>query len=164
MEYFSLIRKTGGQYIASFPDLPNVNTHGSDLSEALAMAKEALNGALETDFERGFSLPAPQNLRMKKLHYPIAVLPHIDLAYTLKKIRNSHSQSEIAKRLGITYQAYQKLENPRKCNPTVKTLEKISEVMGRKLAILFHEPAAGGKDKPHRRPDRISRRKRREPA
>jgi antitoxin HicB len=43
----------------------------------------------------------------------------------------------LARELEISYQAYQKLENPRKCNPTVKKLEKISSVMGRKLEISF---------------------------
>ena len=31
-----------------------------------------------------------------------------------------------------------KLENPRKCNPTIKTLEKISAVLGKKLKIAFN--------------------------
>lgn len=63
------------------------------------------------------------------------MLPHIEIAYQLRIIRNGHSQSEIARKPGISYQAYQKLENPRKCNPTVKTLERISEVFGKVLTI-----------------------------
>jgi antitoxin HicB len=35
----------------------------------------------------------------------------------------------------VSYQAYQKLENPRRCNPTVKTLERISEALGMDLKI-----------------------------
>ena len=53
----------------------------------------------------------------------------------LKKKYKVKSIKELAKKLGISYQAYQKLENPRKCNPTVKTLEKISEVFGKNLII-----------------------------
>lgn len=52
-------------------------------------------------------------------------------------MRNGHSQTEIARKLGITYQSYQKLENPRKCNPTVKTLERIGEVLGKELVISW---------------------------
>jgi antitoxin HicB len=37
--------------------------------------------------------------------------------------------------LALSYQAYQRLENPRKANPTVKTLEKIARVYGRELNI-----------------------------
>jgi antitoxin HicB len=34
-----------------------------------------------------------------------------------------------------TIQSYQRLENPRKANPTVKTLERIAHVYGRELSI-----------------------------
>ncbi|HHE39172.1 MAG TPA: XRE family transcriptional regulator, partial [Candidatus Cloacimonetes bacterium] len=47
------------------------------------------------------------------------------------------SQIEIAKKLGISYQAYQKLENPRKCNPTLKTLEKIAKTMKKKIEFAI---------------------------
>jgi len=52
-------------------------------------------------------------------------------------MRTGKSQVEIAHSLGISYQAYQKLENPRKCNPTIKTLEKIGTALGRKLEVSF---------------------------
>ena len=55
----------------------------------------------------------------------------------INKSGRQRSQVEIARELGISYQAYQKLENPRKCNPTIKTLERISEVLGKHLEINF---------------------------
>lgn len=137
MEYPARIRKDGVDWLVDFPDLPNVITYGNSLEHALEAAEEALNGVLETDFERGFSIPSPSRLEGKRFHYPIRVHPHIEIAYQLRKLRNGHSQTAIAKQLGISYQAYQKLENPRKCNPTVKTLERISEVLGKTLRITF---------------------------
>ncbi len=137
MNFFASVHKKGRDYLVSFPDLPNTNTYGSSLNDALNNAREALNGALESDFERGYTLPKAKNLKGKRGYYPIRLLPHIEIAYELKKLRKGHSQSEIAKRLGITYQAYQKLENPRKCNPTVKTLERIGEALGKELVVSF---------------------------
>ena len=137
MEYFAQVKKSEGSYQVSFPDFPNVNTYGESLEEALDNAKEALNAALEADFERGYSLPSPGNHVGKKGFHPVGLLPHIALAYQLKRLRNGQSQGEVAKKLGITYQAYQKLENPRKCNPTVKTLERLGDLLGKKLVILF---------------------------
>lgn len=134
MTYTAIIKKSNGSYLVEFPDIPSINTYGETIEDALLNAKEALNGCLESDFERGFKLPK-SNKRTSKNAYAIDVEPHIALAYQLRKIRNGLSQSEIAKKLGISYQAYQKLENPRKCNPTVKTLEKISEVFGKNLVI-----------------------------
>jgi len=37
----------------------------------------------------------------------------------------------------LSYQAYQRLENPQKANPTIKTLEKIAQIYGRKLKIAL---------------------------
>lgn len=134
MTYTAILKKSNGSYLVEFPDIPSINTYGETIEDALHNAKEALNGCLESDFERGFSLPKPSK-RKHQGGFTIDVEPHISLAYQLRKVRNGMSQSEVAKKLGISYQAYQKLENPRKCNPTVKTLEKISEVFGKNLVI-----------------------------
>jgi antitoxin HicB len=136
MHYSAKISKKDGVYLVSFPELVNINTYGSTLSEAIQNAEEALNGSLESDFERGFSLPEPREHKASG-YYKIPVLPHLEIAYALRKMRTGKSQVEIARSLGISYQAYQKLENPRKCNPTIKTLEKISIALGRKLEVSF---------------------------
>ena len=137
MNFFASVLKKKQDYLVSFPDFPSINTYGSSLEDALINAREALNGALESDFERGYTLPKAKDFKGKKGYHRIRLLPHVEIAYELKKLRNGHSQSEIAKRLGITYQAYQKLENPRKCNPTVKTLQRIGEVLGKDLVVSF---------------------------
>lgn len=136
MTYTAILKKTNSSYLVEFPDIPSINTYGETIEEALHNAKEALNGCLESDFERGFTLPKPSKKKYQN-GYAVDIEPHISLAYQLRRVRNGMSQSEIAKKLGISYQAYQKLENPRKCNPTVKTLEKISEVFGKNLVIAL---------------------------
>lgn len=136
MEYFANVIFSENVYLVFFPEFPNVNTYGENLKEALYNASEALNVCLESDFERGYLLPEFNNHSGGNFHR-ITVKPHIELAYTLKNIRENKSQVEIARLLGISYQAYQKLENPRKCNPTIKTLEKIGNVLGKKLQIRF---------------------------
>jgi antitoxin HicB len=79
----------------------------------------------------------PVHIAGQRSYHAIPVLPHVEIAYALKRMRNGHSQTEIARKLGITYQSYQKLENPRKCNPTVKTLERIGEALGKELVITW---------------------------
>ncbi|MFH1760806.1 MAG: type II toxin-antitoxin system HicB family antitoxin [bacterium] len=136
MKYYAEIQKTEGYYVVSFPDFKSINTFGKSLKEAINSAEEALNGALESDFERGYSLPKPTKLKGRNT-YPIKLYPHIEIAYLLKRLRKGKSQVDVARRLGISYQAYQKLENPRKCNPTIKTLEKLSTVFGKRLEVSF---------------------------
>ncbi|MBC8373471.1 MAG: type II toxin-antitoxin system HicB family antitoxin [Phycisphaerae bacterium] len=134
MTYAAKIKKQEGAYLVSFPEFPNVNTYGDTLAEALGNAVEAVNGAIESDFERGFDLPEPRKYRGRG-YYDIDIHPHIEIAYSLRKLRNGRPQVEIARQLNVSYQAYQKLENPRRCNPTIKTLEKISAVFGKELKI-----------------------------
>jgi len=131
MVYRCAIEKVGDEYIAQFPDMPNVVTCGFTHDEALAMAKEALDGCLESDISRGMSLPPPDY----DGGYPVSVASHIALSIRLRDLRGEQTQTDIANKLGLTYQAYQRLENPRKANPTVKTLEKIARAYGRELSI-----------------------------
>ena len=131
MVYRCTVEKEGDEYIAQFPDMPNVVTCGFTHEEALAMAKEALDGCLEVDISHGNEIPPPAY----KKGYPVAVASHIALSLMLRNLRGEQSQTDIARKLGLSYQAYQRLENPRKANPTVKTLEKIARVYGRELSI-----------------------------
>jgi len=137
MEYIARLKKEDGVYVVSFPDLPNVNTYGETKADAIKYAHEALNLTLEVDFERGFSLPEPKAVPGRGT-ITVRVQPNIAIAYQLRRLRQNQTQAEVAKKVGISYQAYQKLENPRKCNPTVKTLEKISAAMGKTLDVVFY--------------------------
>ena len=136
MQYYARVVKSEDVYQVSFPDLPNVVTFGETKDEALKHAADALNGVLECDYEAGFSLPEPKQ-KAAKGFYPINVLPHVEFPYRLRELRNGRTQSEIAKALGISYQVYQRLETPGKCNPTLKTVEKLGEVFGKRLELVF---------------------------
>jgi antitoxin HicB len=117
--------------IVQFPDMPNIQTFGYTHEEALAMAKEALDGVLEADIAHGNPIPKTAYNE----GYPVPVANHIVVALQLRELRGDQSQTAIAKKLGLSYQAYQRLENPRKSNPTIKTLEKIAHVFGRELRV-----------------------------
>lgn len=128
--YCNIIEEDGG-YTVEFPDLPNIITYGYTKDEAVFNAAEALNGALESDVARGLLPPDPSYLEGA----PVEIEPHIEIAIQLRTIRGNITQSEIASRLGVPYQSYQRLENPIKGNPSVKTLEKIAKVFGKRLEI-----------------------------
>jgi antitoxin HicB len=131
MIYYCTVEKEGDEYIAQFPDMTNVVTCGFSVEEALAMAKEALDSCLEADIIGGNPILSPSY----KEGYPIYVASHIAVALQLRKIRGNQSQTDIAKKLGLSYQAYQRLENPHKSNPTIKTLERVAHIFGRELDV-----------------------------
>ena len=110
MVYYCKLEKDGASYLASFRDLPNVQTIGDTRQEALSNAADALNGSLASDVARGIFPPAPKY--KGKGSHPIEVAPHILVAIQIRKLRGTKSQSEIAQKLRIAYQSYQLLENP----------------------------------------------------
>ena len=136
LAYPAHIEKEDDGYLVTFPDLENVITYGATVEEALHNAEEALNGCIETDFERNFTIPSPSNVAVNKA-YSIPVAPHIAVAIMLRTLRADRPQTEVARQLNISYQVYQRLENPRKANPTVKTLEKIARVFGKRFELGF---------------------------
>lgn len=136
LSYPACIEKQDDAFLVTFPDLENVVTSGTSVEEAIQNAEEALNGCLASDFERNFTIPDPSPLSGEQVHL-IAVAPHVAVAIMLRKLRADKSQSEIARKLNIAYQVYQRLENPRKANPTVKTLEKIARVFGKRVELGF---------------------------
>jgi antitoxin HicB len=134
MVYYCKMSPDGDGFMVQFPDMPNVVTGADTTEQTLQFACEALNGVLESDVSSGILPPDPAAGPGKDL-YPIEVEPHIDIAIQLRKLRGDAPQKEIAAKLGFSYQAYQRLENPRKGNPTVKTLENLARVLGKKLTI-----------------------------
>lgn len=138
MEYPAIIKydKSEKIWTVEFPDHPNINTFGESLEDALYMAEDALNGVLEFEFERGMTAPVATKIKSRDVHQ-IPVMPHIAVAYELRESRGEKPQKDIAGILGISYQAYQRFENPGKSNPSVKTLEKIARVLGKRLEVRF---------------------------
>ena len=136
LAYPAKIEKQDDGYLVTFPDLENVMTYGGTIEEALQNAEEALNGCIESDFERNFAVPASSSVSGEGL-FNIPVAPHIAVAVMLRSLRAGQSQTEVARQLNISYQVYQRLENPRKANPTIKTLEKIARVFGKRIELGF---------------------------
>lgn len=75
LAYSAHIEQHDGTYLVTFPDLENVMTYGATLDEALANAEEALNGCIESDFER-ISPFLPLRLFLVKI-YSLFRLPRI---------------------------------------------------------------------------------------
>lgn len=125
-------------YIVEFPDLPGCLTEGDTLEEAMQNAKEALTGYLSSIFERNLRIPDPSALKGKNIHH---IEPDTEVAVPvlLRKMRETRklTQGDIAKVLGISYQAYQRLEKPGKSNPTLKTLERLAKVFNKDLRLEF---------------------------
>ena len=94
MVYYCTIEREGDEYIAQFPDMPNIVTCGFTNEEALVMAKEALDGCLEADISQGNIIPEPTY----KDGYPVMVASHIseDREFIKSRMETAHGKKRTA--------------------------------------------------------------------
>jgi len=126
-----------GNTLVRFPQHPG--TFGRDPEEAEEMAREALNAASEADFERGLKLPALRKPRTAEGERAVLVPldAEIRMAFLLRSWREEAglTQRTMAARLGVSYQAYQRMERPGRSNLTVSTPDRIARALDRELVI-----------------------------
>ena len=67
------------------------------------------------------------------------IVPDIDVAVPLAILsarkRRGLTQAQVAATLGMSQQAYRKFELPGKSNPTLRSLRRLSEVLGLELSL-----------------------------
>jgi antitoxin HicB len=125
-----------GGYVVQFIDIPSCVTEGDTLEEAKAMAKEALSGVLASMDSRKIKIPVPTEKPEDNSDiYFIEPDLKIAFAITLKQERERQglTQKEVAGRMNVNWTFYQRIENPRKSNPTLTTIEKLENVFSRRF-------------------------------
>jgi DNA-binding XRE family transcriptional regulator/predicted RNase H-like HicB family nuclease len=139
--YFAILYrdKSSGKVGVRFNDHPGVITFGKNRDDATVKAREALSAALEVDFERGFNLPVAGQPKLKRGETSVFVRlnPDVWVAYLIRSWRESAglTQKQLAAKLGISYQSYQRMERPGRSNLTVQTLERIAEALDSRLVL-----------------------------
>lgn len=124
-------------YIVEFPDIPGCITYGETIETAFKNAREALTGYLESVDLRKIDIPLPSAASGKNIYY---ISPEKQTAFALwlkiKRAEKNLTQKEAAEKLKINFQSYQKFEDPKKSNPTLKTILKIEEAFNEKILIV----------------------------
>ena len=142
MIYFAKLHKEQGGYWTEFPELDCTGSDGTTLNEIRKNSKEALEGILESLFDRECNIPSPK-LRRGKNWLPITVDDSIAIPIILRQFRLAHGLTlvKMAKRLGVAYQSYQVLETLHKANPTIKTLRNVAQALEIPVLDLLKEIA-----------------------
>ena len=70
--------------------------------------------------------------------YNIEIESGLAFALWLRNTRLSHNMTlaDVAEKMGVKYQVYQKLENPKTANPTLKTLKKLETIFNQELIAI----------------------------
>lgn len=121
-----------------FPDLDGCVTQGDSMEELIAMAEEALSLYLEDFIDSEKQTPAISPLKGENIVY-IEPYPEIAIPLMIRELRKQQNltQTQLAEKIGVKYQTYQQVENIKKFNATVKTLNKIAKALGKRLRVDF---------------------------
>lgn len=139
MRYPAKIRNEEDGYCVYFlgTGMDGCVTYGTDLADAKKNAQEALDCYLESFYQHREPIPLPETFVQEDDLYYFEPSPKTDFAITLRfeREKRSLSQQEIASKMGIACAQYQRMENPRKANPTLETIIKIQEALGAKIFL-----------------------------
>lgn len=137
MNYIAKFFKDGDGIGVEFPDVPGAFTCADTMDEARDMARDVLNGVLSVMLDRKDPLPvARTKADPRKGLEAVPVDDRLAVAYTIFEARRGKSAAEVARKMGISRQAYQRLEDP-KASLTVATLIKAAKALGKQLDIAF---------------------------
>lgn len=129
-----------GNYLVSFPDLPEALTSGVDFDDAISEAEDCLEAALATRLMRRDPIPPPS--RVKKGHRLIGVPLYLaaKVALWAAMCDQRTSQQQLARSLGIKEAAIRRLLDPKR-DAEPATVQKALAVLGRSI-VLSTEDAA----------------------
>ena len=101
-----------GEFIVTFPDVPEAISGGNDRAEALRMAEDALATALAGYVHNSWDIPISNEAHDDQVSVPVPTVVAAKLAlYTAMRAQRV-TKVELAERLGISESAVRKLTNP----------------------------------------------------
>lgn len=143
MRYPAFMTREGDATLARFPDAPGCQTFTRG-GEILTRAQDAIEGWLEAQLEDRETPPRPSARPKTPRHATlqwIPISPALGARLALRWAREDAglSQAQIAKRMGVSQQAYAKLESP-DANLTMETLERAAKALGLHVDVALLPP------------------------
>jgi len=123
-----------GGFVVTFPDIPEAITQGETREEALKMAQEALEAALEFYFEDKRAVPAPSKARRGQdvIELPASLSAKILLLNEM--LAQNVRPAELARRLSTTPQVINRLTNLQHTT-RIDGIDAALRAMGKRLEI-----------------------------
>ena len=103
----------GGSLMVRFRDLPEAITSGRDMVDAIEQAADCLQEALAGRLVRRDAIPRPSKQRPGERRIPVAMYLAPKLALFKAMQRSGISNSELARRLGVTELIVRRMLNPK---------------------------------------------------
>jgi antitoxin HicB len=121
-----------GAYLVQFVDFPEAYTDGKTHEEAVYNASEVLTLTIAGRFDEGIPIPEPS----KDIVGAIYVSPDAktQAALLLKRARADKSLAELARVLETSWDAAQRLENPKHWS-SLRSIDRAAAALGKRLVL-----------------------------
>ncbi|HEX7047312.1 MAG TPA: type II toxin-antitoxin system HicB family antitoxin [Gammaproteobacteria bacterium] len=129
LAYPARLYRDEGAWSVEFRDVEGVFTWGETRDEAIFNAQDALDGMLSVMIQEGDEIAWPGKARKTDVLIPVSAHVAAPLLLYLTRRQQDLSMAEVARRLKVTYQAYQRMEKVGG-NLTLKNLERAAAAMG----------------------------------
>jgi antitoxin HicB len=126
--------KTEGGFVVTFPDIPEAITQGETEEEAMNMAQDALETALEFYFEDKRSVPHPSSPKrgQRVIDLPTSLSAKVLLLNEM--LAQNVRPAELARRLDTTPQEVNRLTNLRHTT-RIDGIDSALRALGRRLEV-----------------------------
>jgi len=111
MRYPIKLRRDGKFFLVTFPDIPEAITQGEGMEEAMAMAQDALETALELYFDDSRAVPAPSAIKRRGHFVELPASLSAKVLLLNEMVRQKVRPAELARRLRTTPQQVNRLTN-----------------------------------------------------
>ncbi len=102
----------GGEYVATFPDVPEAITGADNKPETLELAADALSVALAGYVIDGKEIPNPGKLKPGQQRVSVIPVVAAKIALYVAMKRQRVSKVELGRRLGVSEAAVRRITNP----------------------------------------------------
>ena len=126
--------KVDGGFVVTFPDIPEAITQGDTVKEALSMAQDALETALEFYFEDKRAVPAPSKPKRGQNVIELSASLSAKVLLLNEMVTQNVRPAELARRLNTTPQEVNRLTNLRHTT-RIDAIAAALHAMGRRLEI-----------------------------
>jgi antitoxin HicB len=128
------LRKDGKFILVTFPDIPEALTQGKNRTEALEMAKEALELAMDFYFEDRRPVPAPSQPKRGQAVVELPASLSAKILLLNEMLRQKVRPSELARRIGTTPQEVNRLTNIRHTSK-IDRIDVALQALGKRLVL-----------------------------
>ena len=122
------------RFLVTFADFPRIATDGKNLPEALEEASDCLGSEIAFHMADKEDIPRPSSLRRRQLLIPVPLYLAPKLAPYLAVREEKLTNSEVARRLGVTEAVVRRLLDPRHDSKSEK-IQVALAVLGRRIVV-----------------------------